>query len=186
VAAASPTIITPQAEQPAPQAPVPEQAVVGNGSGYPWHWLALATSAGWLLTLLWLFLQWRRQRRAAPAVQMERASETRAWGQLLAACASDSPAQARTALLGWVGALQDRRPLTATDQVDRYFRDADMAREIAALNRALYAGDGGCWQGQGLRSAAERLRATHRQDRPAASRLELYPQAAAQGAQGAP
>ena len=149
-------------------------------SAFPWHWLALATSAGWLLTLLWLWLHWRRRRIAEPAMAVAQVSETRAWRQLLAACASDSPQQARSALLVWVGALQERRPLTATDQVNRDFRDADMAREVEALNRALYSGECAAWHGQGLCSAAARLRQTGDPSSAADDRLELYPRPASQ------
>lgn len=139
-----------------------------------WQILATACAVGWLVTLLLLWRARRPQPAAGPD-EPKHYNPRDAHKQLLAACASDQAARARTALINWGAALAGDRRLNTLASVAGLFADDALSREIDALERALFSSKPSPWSGAGLAAAAERLHRDWRRQEPEPESLALYP-----------
>ncbi|WP_157976402.1 BatD family protein [Parahaliea mediterranea] len=171
---------------PAKDRSAPASMVAAAGEpGELWLWRGLAAfgALGWLLAG-WLW--WHARRRGArgnngphhgatpdtPAGP----GESRAYKQLMAACASNQAGAARKALLDWAGSLypQARGPALAT-LVERANSPA-FASAVSQLEQALFAPGDGNWDGSKLAQSAKALRPQlRRQDGADQPGLSLYP-----------
>lgn len=133
---------------PAPTAVPPSAGAPGM---LPWQWISLALAAGWVLSIAgWLWLRRARPRRTDGASS---GNASRAVRELKRACgAGDAPA-AKALLLQWAS-LTFAQPPRSIGELAARSRPA-LARELQALNRALYASDKAAWNGQALWKAFE-------------------------------
>jgi hypothetical protein len=137
--------------------------------------LTAFTAAGWLLTLVYL-LGSRRNKRQPPMPHAENASEKHAFKQLLAACASDSPAQSRQAVITWAASVFPDQAIHSTDRVAAAFADDGLAAQLAQMNAALYSTETTTWHGAPLADIAKALRKKiNHPSNTAHSELSLYP-----------
>ena len=140
---------TDEAEQPPAVVEVVE-------AGY-WPYVSAALLLLWMLTILgW----WRERRREAKASAQQERPPARPGvlkKRLKRACDRNDPKAARDALLQWAAALAPEAPPTSLGQLAGWF-EGDGAKEIEALDRALYAAATDRWQGAPLwRAIAPRL-----------------------------
>jgi len=106
----------------------------------------------------------------------ENPSEKHAFKQLLAACARDSPAQSRQALIAWAASVFPDQAIHSTDQVAAAFADDGLAAQLTQMNAALYSTGTTTWHGAHLADIAKVLRkqVTHPANTKN-SELSLYP-----------
>ncbi|MCB1676838.1 MAG: protein BatD [Halioglobus sp.] len=157
---------------------LPPPAIVKSGGSRAWQAAAAISSAGWLLTLA-VLLWSRRGPRSGKAPQANDPSESRAFKQLLAACAADQPSQARTALIHWVASLCPDERIVSLEQAAHTMRDDRLRDALQQLDAALYSSGGTAWQGAPLAAIARDLRRRHRQvNSDDAAALTLYPDVA--------
>lgn len=156
--------LNPGASTPAPAA----------GSNLLWQALTLVCALGWAVTT---FLLLRRRVAGTEATATAVAnSARREYKSLLATCASDQPAAARSALINWAAALADDPAITSLQAAVKALDSDELAAEAERLERALYGSDAQAWQGQRLRAIVEHLHARRNKDRPEQeARLRLYP-----------
>ncbi|RQW79554.1 MAG: hypothetical protein EHM62_06390, partial [Methylococcus sp.] len=112
-----------------------------------WFWLALLFGAGWLLTALAWWWQFRRLRRPQPAVSTESTAsvtEPRLIKALEKACMANDADAARKALERWVAF---RWPQSSTVDALEARLGGIIGPELRELNRSLYAPSGAIWQG---------------------------------------
>ena len=141
-----------------------------------WKLIALVSTLGWIGTVIFMFAR-QRVRPTLTAPVEENLSERKAFKQLLAACASDSAALARTALLHWVRALAPPSAMVVSlQQASDWFDDDALSKEIEQLDRALFSGQAESWLSGDLLAIVKRLRKVG-QDKGAAriQDLTLYP-----------
>ena len=142
---------------------------------FPWQALTAFTAAGWLLTLVYL-LGSRRNKKPPPMPHAENPSEKHAFKQLLAACASDSPAQSRQAVIAWAASVFPDQAIHSTDQVAAAFADDGLAAQLTQMNAALYSTGTTTWHGATLADIAKVLRKQLAHPANTAhSELSLYP-----------
>ncbi len=157
----------------------PSRAATSAGAEVQlWQGLAGVFATLWLATL---FLFWRR--RPVPDAEAEPdsrvvGSETRAFKHLQAACASDSAAAARVALIDWAQAvLGAARPMRAA-AIAGHFGDPALTQAIADLEAALYRRDAQSWRGANLAAAVTALRRQQQRGKTGTnSAFPLYPAA---------
>jgi hypothetical protein len=135
-------------EPPPPVAPPPAQAI-------DWRRSLVPVSAALLgiLAVVWLVRRWAGPLRDFLAARRtaRRESEAAYFSRLLEVCRSNAPVRSYASLGDWV-----RR--TGDASIGSYLRAADhaeLARQVTALERHLYAGDAepGPWKGAALASA---------------------------------
>ncbi len=147
-----------------------------KGHNRLWQWLTAFFAVLWVATIA-LFWRLRPAVQATPPNAPPRNnSEARAFKQLQAACASDSAAPARAALLHWAQAYLDMpRPLRA-DELARHLGDDSLSQAIAELDAALYRSGSSQWRGAALAAAVTELRRRKggKRDR-AVDTFALYP-----------
>jgi len=142
------------ASQPAPadQAAPPPAPDGGTApTGMPWRWIAAGVAIAWLATLVFWALERKRRRGGHTAVPESPVPvDRRAAGRRLRqACRRGDPEAARDAVLEWDRARRRPGPLRSLDVTAAACRPA-AAAQIGALQRALYARDGGTWDGEAL------------------------------------
>lgn len=163
----------------APLSPVATPATGTVVASRLWQALAAVFALGWLATLAW---HWRVTRGAGAAAATDAAQganpgEARAFKQLQAACASNSPSQARRSLLAWGRARGAERAQMNAAALAASIGDAALGDAVADLDRVLYRDGGNAWDGAALLAAVTRLR----QGKPGRSAdksgdaLTLYP-----------
>lgn len=147
---------------------------------YPWGPWALAAA---LLTLL-IVLRVRHRRRRPAAGATKAASTERPAKSVVAeareafnrACGSDDAVAVAQALMEWARAQwSDRPPAGLAALAARLQQGGD---EVLALERALYAPEGGDWDAKGLQRALSRglLEAVQKKSKHAPDLAPLYPQ----------
>jgi hypothetical protein len=147
-ASAAPTAassVAPMAVSPAPTATADSAASAPAAT--PWRWIALASIALWLLSLLGWLLYARRRRLASPVPKRAEgmrkpAATTPSQAQqafLQAAGGEDSAAQARL-LLDWARLERPALALQNLGELAAALADESQRAAIAALQRARYAG----------------------------------------------
>ncbi|WP_162300033.1 BatD family protein [Kineobactrum sediminis] len=141
-----------------------------------WQILTLVCALGWLATVVWH----RRQRGQVATPAADKPKENRAAGRafkrLQAACASNSAAQARQALLAWGQARLAPAPCQSLATLTTTLGDPDLSGAVSQLDRALYGDHTGPWDGTALLAAVTR----HQQAKPTTGAagdavLDLYP-----------
>jgi hypothetical protein len=180
VAPGDPAVASPALPAPSPQrAAAGGTPVHGRGSALPWQLLSALSSAGWLLTLAWLFRS-RRGGTGGEQATAENPSERAALRQLRAACTGGDPLHARRALLCWASARSPGRPLASLAQVSSLFNDPALSAELRKLDAALYGPAASAWEGAALAATARRLSTGRPRTRAGneAQSLRLYPQSA--------
>jgi hypothetical protein len=152
-------------------------AARGESTGL-WRTIAGLTTAGWILTLLFFALR-KKSPRLDDTVAAENPSESTAFKQLLAACATGNALQARKRFIAWTAALFPGRNIHSLDQVETSFADAQLTVELNKINERLYSEQGVPWVGQELALLAKRLRKEHSPGNSGVEpELQLYPQQA--------
>lgn len=140
-----------------------------------WRILAAVSTAGWLLTLIYLWRQRRPDRDEALAVQGN-TSEKQSFKQLQAACTDNDAAAARTAVIAWVGTMNTGSHPVSLEQVATLFGDKEFTGELRQLDTCLYSTDRVNWSGARLLEMARRLRGTlSAPGNQATEPLRLYP-----------
>ncbi len=138
----------PPAAHPAPPDPAVETTppIAAPVTGL-WPWLAGGLGLLWLLTLgLW----WRERRRQPPPPPAATAPPQAAAARraLARACRDHDPQRAAAGLLAWAAATwPGPPPRNLGELADRLAMGGETVR---ALDRALYAPDGGGWRGETL------------------------------------
>lgn len=157
---------------------------IQNASGWLWKLLALASTAGWIATVIYIFTSRRAHSRLTTKDAAPNTSERKTFNQLLAACATDSAAVTRAALLNWVNTLEPKTTLVSLQQVSDWFADDALSNEIRRLDSALFSGSGSkaqhqesgtSWHSGDLATTLKRLR-KNTQSRPSSADepLALY------------
>jgi len=153
-----------------------EQVASAAGrSALPWQLLALFCALGWATTV---FVWWRsRQMTPASAAPEQAAGNVKAaYKSLLAACASDQPAEARKALIRWAAARAEDPGITSLRAATSAMDDSELQVEVEKLERALYGSATGDWRGERLRAVVEQLQTRKRTVNSSADQsLQLYP-----------
>lgn len=146
------------ADATSPQALPSNASTSAAAQGLLWQSLAVVFATLWLATV---FLLWRRRPVSTPQAEPDpraAGSETRAFKHLQAACASDSAAAARVALIDWARTvLGADRPIRTAD-IARQFGDPTLTQAIADLEEALYRRGANPWRGTELAAAVTALR----------------------------
>ncbi len=161
-----------------PAAP-PALAPAAVATGF-WPWLSLALGIGWLLTLLFLLrVQFmRRQTKPAPRKEQQTSPDLKtARRELNQALQHGEPAQLRTALLAWGGALYPEARPSNLEQLAILSGDP-LALQLEIFSRSRYGRSVEGWDGKELKSAVERTE-QHYQTTPENGLPPLYPQQAA-------
>lgn len=151
----------------------PPAAVAWQGVAF-WQALAGALVLVWAVT----FVAWRRAREAVRARGEGRdgAAEHGPPVSLRRACLDNDAPAARTALLRWAEhAWPANAPRNLVALAERLGDDA-LGAEIARLDRALYAGDPGSWQGKSLWRLARRALTRPAAPKPPAADSDDLPQ----------
>ena len=164
--------------------PVPDIQVAGAvptaaaepGNDLAWKILSAVSTAGWLVTLVYL---WRSRRtgdvRGKPSA--EHTSERQAFKRLLDACAKNDAPGVRRAVLDWAAALSGKTA-SSLDQVADRFADEQLSAALYSLDASLYSPDPASWSGSDLAACLGRVRKHQRQSGAEDSHpLELYPRA---------
>ncbi len=151
-----------------------------------WQAVALISSVGWLLTVLYLLWLRSKQRPTADGGN-DNVSERRAFKALEAACASHQPLAARQALINWGRACAAHDGVTSLAQVVAQCRDGELTKQVALLDGAIYGASGGErdsvpgeWRGEALAACVSRLRKAGSKAANDDSTLSLYPNGTAQ------
>ncbi len=126
-----------------------------------WMWSTLAALLGWLGTTSWLLWRMRRGRPAAP-VQEEDAREAELFRACLAACNSNQPRQARSALQDWGRRYFDDASPPTLQLLQQRLDSEELGPALEALERSLYAGAVENWQGADLALALKKCRQRRR------------------------
>jgi len=140
-----------------------------------WQALAGVAVLCWLATLLYV---WRTRQAPGPqsSVAKPAGAPHNAFKALLAACAANDAPAARAAVIRWAAAIAPAHAILSLDAAARVFGDAELDRELSALNATLYRPGNPAWTGDSLATCARRLRALHHaQDAPESGELVLYP-----------
>ena len=127
------------------------------------------------------YLIWSRRQPALPAVSVpDRPAEKPAFKQLLAACISGNPGQARQAVINWTAALlPEARVVSLAQVVTAFDDDPALSKALRTLDTALYSPAAAGWDGAELADTARRLRRDHgKQSEGEDAALRLYPQGA--------
>lgn len=181
VAAADPVSTIPAAPIPTPitdaGAIILTPAAGSEGINRTWMAVAVFSSTGWLLTIIWLI--WSRRRPIEADHKTEKnLSEQRAFKQLLAACSGGSSLHARQAIIDWADALFPDTSVVSMDQASRLFGDDALNEELTRLNSSLYSRAGDEWLGTALADIVRTLRKRQIESRSRADdALTLYPAA---------
>lgn len=139
----------------------------GDESGWLWRLLAFVSTAGWIATVVYIFVSQRTRPLPTTTGAAPNVSERKTFNQLLAVCAANSAAATRAALLNWVNTLGTETALVSLQQVSDWFADDALSNEIQRLDSALFSGNGSeaqCqgsgtpWHGGDLATTLKRLR----------------------------
>ena len=125
-----------------------------------WKLVSVISLLGWALTLAYL---WQARRSKAPnAPQTPKAPETFAekqiFKQLLAACADNDAARARSAIIDWAAAFRPVDSPISLDDVAKIFANEHFTEAIKALDVCLYSPNEDHWDGAVLAECLNRLR----------------------------
>ena len=145
-----------------------------QGSTRVWQIVSAVSIAGWLLTLVYLWLKAPRRARAEPDVVYD-TSEKDSFRALLAACSRGDAANARAAFLHWVAAYYPNLSPVSADTAAKRFNDRQLSAELERLDRHLYSPGTAQWRGEGLAECVTRLRATTDKHEKTDRSLQLYP-----------
>lgn len=119
-------------------------AVIGNENNV-WMWLSLALAFGWLMTMIYIFVNRKPKQQIKPVSQREvKLKET--VNSIKKACAGNDPIACKNALMIWGNIKFNCSNLSdIASQSDARLRD-----EIQLLNQNLYANQTESWQGKKL------------------------------------
>ncbi|TXS92790.1 protein BatD [Parahaliea maris] len=162
--------VTGAAHSQVPAAPLPDQlaldappspaALEPAGTTELWWWrsVAVVCALGWLLTLaLW----WRGRNPGLPeqkTTDRQDGSESQAFKQLMAACASNQSAAARQALQAWGASLFPGEAGPHLKTLRQQAGSEELDQALDALEQALFAPGGVPWEGASLAHCVTRLR----------------------------
>ena len=142
-----------------------------------WKAIAGVSSAGWILTLIVLFLR-KRLPRTEKKTPEENLEEAAAFKQLLAACATENAPHTRQRLIMWTAALFQDKNVHSLDQVEDLFLDEQLTAKLKVINDSLYSSQQISWDGKDFSLLVKRLRKSHSSRRDSGNvELRLYPQA---------
>jgi oxygen tolerance protein BatD len=147
-----------------------QQALLG------WQIVAVVSTLGWLLTLVYL---WRKRpsKTAETVANTENVSEKKAFKDLLKACERGSPASARAAMITWAAALHPETAVVSLEQAAQMLGDEDIRQQLEALDAALYRPQGSNWNGNVLAACVRRVRNSSKRKSGGEPEVQLYPAA---------
>ena len=162
--------------------PVPPPSMTA-GSGpvsTTWQWLALISTAFWLITLAVLVMVVRKRRQPGattpdtkdtPGLSLKNAKKA-----LKQACQEDDPRAARQALLDWGKALFPKASCHSLGDLNRQLSSEKCRSAIKELEILLYRkGADGDWDGTYLWEAAEEVEKERLRKTPEPALAPLYP-----------
>jgi hypothetical protein len=151
--------------------PTPVRDVATPSSWDGWRWLALFTSAGWLLTLLWLAYRHYKQSRAQQATKTEQLQrEKTARKQALQACLRNDAEAAYRALLAWAACINPQQANNINQLAQ--FMQHDQASWLTALqdlDRHRYSPSTQAWDGTVLSQLLQQFNPKHHQEETTAA-----------------
>jgi hypothetical protein len=181
VVAAASTAATPAPTQAHPEAEVP---AVSQASDLPapavsgWFWLALITSAGWLLTLGWFWMSRRRDEAGGDDDnEMQASNLEQARNVVRFACQRNDAKACERALLGWSQLQWPDSSINSLTVLAPHC-GPDLAQEIKSLEIFLYGSDKKGWSSAGLLQAFQKADFRAPQPgsvKPSVALPELYP-----------
>jgi len=146
------TTVTPP-NQPAAISPAPLPAPVNTSSSWAgWQWLAIFTSAGWLLTLLWLAYRHYDHSRVQQHASSEQAqSEKKSRKQALQACRRNDAEAAYRTLLAWGACIHPRQANNITQLASHLqTHNPQWSTALQTLDRHRYSPANQAWDGSEL------------------------------------
>lgn len=146
--------------------PTKDLATQSSTSSISINWLsglALFLALGWLISMiLWWYSAHRRRVEPAVRVPAPAAAENQDdkvdMHALRSACLANKPEEAAKALLGWGRSRWPKAPPRTLGAIAEKACDPGLKKEIAELEKHLYAGSPSPWQGIGLWQQLENLR----------------------------
>ena len=152
----------------------PAALASGRESNPLWPIIAAATTAGWLLTLFYL---WRSRRtiQTPSSEEHESVTEKQAFKELLAACRQEDALAVRGAMIAWSATLFPDTPPRSLEQVSLRFADGELAAQLDALDSGLFGCTQTTWSGPAVATRAKQLRSEHKKKSPTDNALSLYP-----------
>jgi len=156
-----PSSWSPAREPPSGPEPTPQAAAATPAEPASWSiWLPLLLAIGWIATAA----AWWLSRRGAPAPSMARPIDQEAEAPPLSpglrsfqeACQHSDGHAAQEALIAWGRENWPDQPITSLGALAS-LTPPDLAREIQALDRALYSSTPGSWDCRGLWEAVTRF-----------------------------
>lgn len=140
-----------------------------------WMWVALLSTLGWVITLLYVFARKSSPASAKP-VAAENMSERAAYKTLIAACSSDNTVEARRHLILWAAAMFPDGNIHSLEVVESHFNNTVLSDEIEKMNSALYGSTETRWSGTALIELVKELRSRHAgATKDDTQELKLYP-----------
>lgn len=142
-----------------PEVSVSDQTIYDPQSSSIWKWLAIGSLGLWVLSIvLWISTGIRRPAKTESTPNLVNVNENEWRNRIRAACRENNPISARAAILGWGRCLFG--PTMTLEQISAEVSDPELASEILALDRVLYASESGTteWGGQSLWELVERFK----------------------------
>ena len=139
-----------------------------------WPTIAVVSTMGWLLTLIYLWRS-RRSIQTRHSDEHDSVPEKQTFKALLAACRQEDALAVRSAMIAWSATLFPDTPPHSLEQVSTRFADGELAAQLDALDSGLFGSTQMTWSGAAVAARAKQLRSQHKKKPPANSALTLYP-----------
>ncbi|WP_165856652.1 BatD family protein [Marinobacter sp. JSM 1782161] len=149
---------------------------VTAGVDRTWFWLALALGTGWVLTLLFWWLNRRRDTGTVPVDTQPDAAEAALFADLQSAAGAGS-AQTLSLLPRWARRRFASQHLRSAADVVRFSQDEVLGEELEKLQERLYSDhqSTGEWHSKALQQRLEVLRESHAARPEKDALAPLYP-----------
>ena len=139
-----------------------------------WPIVATVATAGWLLTLFYLWRSRRTIQKPNPE-EDDSVSEKQAFKALLAACRQENALAVRGAMIAWGATLFPDTPPQSLAQVSLRLADKELAAQLDALDSGLYSTNQTTWSAAAVAKRASQLRSQHKKKPSTHTELALYP-----------
>ena len=156
-----------EASLPAPAPAAKTLPTVTNTSF--WLWTTVAALLGWIGTTAWLLMR-QKDRKPGTRTPERDARESELFNSLLGSCNSGSAAETRAALQSWAASFLGVDTLPTLSELADALDNDELHSALEELDRALYAGAPGDWDGSqlalALKSARKQARIGSAKDSP--------------------
>lgn len=121
-------------------------------TGGIWIWVALAVTAGWIMTLCFIGFRQRTTKKITKEIlQLKDITQRNARDKLKQACAQNNLQQAKIALVEWANALWPKLVFRSLGDIEKQVTDIKCKAAIAKLDKMLYTSgisDDIAWDGK--------------------------------------